>query len=262
MGAGEAIITREAGCVAIVGEPPGAPLRGRDRRRSSRSPRSAPATPSSPATSPRAGAGARRASASPTASPAAPSRPSTSAPARSTRARSSACSAGSRSASSTSRPAWPEARGSRGAMIEKALNPGPTSRKLLVFSPAAAGFSRPRPGIAWLLCKGGAADGDGDRSRKEGTARLTGSTTSRSCPRGAPATPTTSTSPGRWAPTASSCRCSPPRWTAWSAPRPPGSSAASADSRCSTSRGSGRATRTPTSSSTGSPPRRPTRRRS
>ena len=40
------------------------------------------------------------------------------------------------------------------------------------------------------------------------------STTSRSCLRGARATPTTSTSPGSSATTASSCRCSPRRWTA------------------------------------------------
>ena len=46
--------------------------------------------------------------------------------------------------------------------------------------------------------------------------------TSRSCPRGARATPTTSTSPGRSGPTASSCRCWPRRWTASSRPRRPG----------------------------------------
>ena len=47
------------------------------------------------------------------------------------------------------------------------------------------------------------------------------STTSRSCLRGARATPTTSTSPGSSATTASSSRCSPRRWTASSRrPRP------------------------------------------
>ena len=62
----------------------------------SRSPRSAPATPSWPATSPPATRAARPRIASPTASPAGPSRPSTSAPAPSTAIRSSGCSARSR----------------------------------------------------------------------------------------------------------------------------------------------------------------------
>ena len=53
MGAGEAIITREAGCVAIVGEgAERAPATRSRSSRSSRSPPSARATPSSPATSP------------------------------------------------------------------------------------------------------------------------------------------------------------------------------------------------------------------
>ena len=84
---------------------PSAAATRRGSSRSSRSPRSAPATASWPATSPPATRAPRRATASPSGSPAAPSRPSTSAPARSTGARSSGCSAGSRSASSTSRPA-------------------------------------------------------------------------------------------------------------------------------------------------------------
>ena len=50
----------------------------------------------------------------------------------------------------------------------------------------------------------------------------TGSTTSRSCPRGARATPMTSTSPGRSARTGSSCRCWRRRSTASSRPRRPG----------------------------------------
>ncbi len=59
--------------------------------------------------------------------------------------------------------------------------------------------------------------------RSDGERRLvvpTGSTTSRSCPRGGRGTPTTSTSPGTSAPTGSSCRCSPRRWTASSARGP------------------------------------------
>ena len=63
--------------------------------------------------------------------------------------------------------------------------------------------------------------GDRDRPGKKGR-RATASTTSRSCPLGARATPTTSTSPGRSGPTASSSRCSPRRWTASSRPRPRG----------------------------------------
>ena len=104
LGAGEAIITSPNGCVARRRRRRAAPRPTRSPLpSSSRSRRSAPATPSSPATSPPATRAPRRATASPTASPAAPSRPSTSAPARSTARRSSTWS--SRSRSPTSRPA-------------------------------------------------------------------------------------------------------------------------------------------------------------
>ena len=104
MGAGEAVITREAGCVAIVRD-------GNDRRRFE-----VEIAPLEPISSVGSGdcflAGyvaaryedARPPSAWPTASPAAPSPPSTLAPGASTRTRSSGSCPGSRSGSWTSRP--------------------------------------------------------------------------------------------------------------------------------------------------------------
>ena len=72
----------------------------------------------------------------------------------------------------------------------------------------------------------------------------TPSTTSRSCPRGARATPRRSAPPGRSTPTASTSRCWPRRWTR-SCRRPPRSRWARwAASGCSTSRVSGRGTTT------------------
>ena len=68
---------------------------------------------------------------------------------------------------------------------------------------------------------------EGDRPR-QGHGGPTGSTTSRSCPRAARATPTTSTSPGSSGTIASTCRCWPRPWTGSSRPTWPARSAASA----------------------------------
>ncbi len=82
--------------------------------RSSRAPRSAPATPSWPASCPPATPASRPPSASPTASPAAPSRPSTWAPASSIPSACSACSARFRWNVRNYRPKLDKSRGSLG----------------------------------------------------------------------------------------------------------------------------------------------------
>ena len=78
-----------------------------------------------------------------------------------------------------------------------------------------------RPARAVWRFKGGCA---GWRLRSGAARRRVApmdSTTSRSCPAGAPAMPRTWTSPGGWGRTCSSCRCWPRPWTAWCRRRRP-----------------------------------------